>query len=556
MRPLTSLIISLVIIMGSVITAFCSEKTEPSENLLKETTGQISTSEASQTPGLIRHYEKVLTEYRQGKWKLNNDELRTVQMYLSDLYSEVGDKEKARQYKNDIHAETLYPAGNISVKDLGMIDAKAKVDRMTKEYELNGPEYFKRMTELADMYKQSQLQDSAAYVYSWLVNGYVSNTGARLRDNEYALRAACKIVEIHKATETGRQWYKKILREYAPDEATSLSSEDIAELTQNYSDYNGEPLKMFLESAHQLPYCNEIVPHLYAVILSRYPSCKLAPYLKFRLGGMDLYRELVRNHPDSVFPFKKKVKLAPVAQMKIAYIYSSKENSLFDIPNAIEEFGKVIKNYPADIQDESGFDLKINAYIELLGIYTDWWYGVSFKNTEKARQIIETLLRLPNQDYLAKEWWVGRTHPECYLRLGDIEREAGNIAKSRILYQKVLKEFPNIWTGKRGSDDSSPYVSIALQKLLNIEKDNHQNQIAQCAGIIAGDYDKSVKAFALYSLAVIYAESNQTDKAKEEYQKVIRDYADIYADGEWTFGQYADDGLRSLNLKVPEATGR
>ena len=89
-----SIIISILIIMVSAITCFSGEKGATPENLVKATTGQILAPGILQTQRYVQHCEKVMTEYKHGKWGLNDRDFQMVLMNLSALYSEAGEYRK------------------------------------------------------------------------------------------------------------------------------------------------------------------------------------------------------------------------------------------------------------------------------------------------------------------------------------------------------------------------------------------------------------------------------------------------------------------------------
>jgi len=142
-----SAIVSLLIITGSAMVIFSGEKEEPPQNPGKETTGQILTPEISQTQRHILHYEKVITEYKQGKWKLNDRELQMVLMNLSDLYSEEGNKEKSRQYQNELgEHENKHP--EIKLRE----DMRKDTERNIEEHEGKLKEFRQAKRDYRDAY--------------------------------------------------------------------------------------------------------------------------------------------------------------------------------------------------------------------------------------------------------------------------------------------------------------------------------------------------------------------------------------------------------------------
>ncbi len=457
----------------------------------------------------------------------------------------------------------------ISIQDLALQNAKQKVEIIKKRTPIYSLKLLEEMFNLAEAYRESRVTEAALYVYQELVNTYLSTFGKRLRDNEFARDATCRIIGICGPLDKGFEWFNKLVSEYEPNDITTIIEEDRIELMKNYSDFEGEPLAMFLKSEYvQHNDLFEIKQKIYETIISKYPECKLAPYLKFKLANsyrnmiknniksteaehqrntaVNLYNDIVQKHPDAVFP-NSKTKICPIAQMRIADLFNLEGRPISNPLKAITEYNKVINTYP-DIIDEKGFKLKINAYMEVLDIYTNRWgdvYTKEYKNIEKAKQIIEILLNIPNEKYLVQEWWFGSTHPECYIRLAEIENESGNIENSIIFYKKVLKEFPNVWTGKYGSDDTTSYLLVALSEILQT-KDNNQDKINVCKEIISGDFDKIVKGIAQFVIAEVYEKLGQKDNAIDEYQKVIEKYYEISMYGDESLGEAAKNRIAAL----------
>ncbi len=142
-----SAIISILMITVPAITCFSGENAATPGKLVEAATGQIVTPEASQTQRNIQHYEKVITEYKQGKWKLNDRELQMVLMNLSDLYSEAGDKEKSRQYQNELgEHENKHP--EIKLRD----DVRKDTERSIEEHEVKLKEFRQAKRDYRDAY--------------------------------------------------------------------------------------------------------------------------------------------------------------------------------------------------------------------------------------------------------------------------------------------------------------------------------------------------------------------------------------------------------------------
>jgi hypothetical protein len=114
------------------------------KELQQKSTGQILISEQQRH---IQHYEKIITEYKQNKRKLNKRELQMVLMNLSDLYSDVGEKEKSEQYQNELKQfEDANPEIKMSE------DIRKDTERSIEEYGKKLKEYRKNKRDYRDAY--------------------------------------------------------------------------------------------------------------------------------------------------------------------------------------------------------------------------------------------------------------------------------------------------------------------------------------------------------------------------------------------------------------------
>jgi len=367
----------------------------------------------------------------------------------------------------------------------------------------------------------------------------------------------------------------------------------IINLIENYSDYDRKPLELFFEymenyferlkclgNSAELCKENGII---FREILEKYPDCNLAGFVQYMLGihyqsqinstdrylerreiaiekAIESYREVIRKYPTVEMPiyeswrrFKIGLKIAPIALLKIGDLYYfdyrvKKEEK--DPVKAIETYESVINNYPEDV-DFRGNKVAINAYVSILNIYRKNKNSSTFLDTVKAKEICNILInKFPNQGYDYKGGHIGETHPEAYMFLADFETDKEKAIK---IYEKIMTEFPNNWTGRGGSGAVGRYGDIALGRIKYLFKDP-ESTINYYRKILNSALDINIRGSAQYSIASIYEEDiKDYNQALVEYQKVLENFADVNPSGEYyPLGEGAKSRISVIQEKLNE----
>lgn len=139
----------IIILVATILvtTIGFGQQTQQKKELQQKSTGQILISKQSEEQRHIQHYEKIMTKYKQGKWKLNKRELQMVLMNLEDLYNEIGDKAKSKQYQKKLNEhESKHP--EIKMRD----DMRKDTERSIQKHEKKLKEYKKGKRDYRDAY--------------------------------------------------------------------------------------------------------------------------------------------------------------------------------------------------------------------------------------------------------------------------------------------------------------------------------------------------------------------------------------------------------------------
>lgn len=368
------------------------------------------------------------------------------------------------------------------------------------------------------------------------------------------------------------------------------------DLIENYADFDQKPLSLFFKARKIENMWNRAEGHtkesvkeqgdLYRELLEQYPQCNLAGFIQYLLGmhykaqigssltyldrevavqkAIEAYRNVIEKYPSAVFPiwgshresFKVGSRIAPTAQMNIAWLYESGFSSETgsDIPRALEAYQAVIDHYPGAVDPED-HRLDLGAYLSMINIYSGKTGYIEFIDTAKVKEICQILLNdYPNQEYEIWGWYFGAIHPEALMQLAKMETEEKKVIE---IYRKIIERYPNSWTGKSGSGAVSLYSVEALENIIHL-LDNPLQGIEECRDIINSDADERICGAAQYKIAQIFEEDiKDSTQALIEYQKVIDEYDDVVLGGEAvTLGEGARSAIQRLKDLSDEEKSR
>lgn len=268
-------------------------------------------------------------------------------------------------------------------------------------------------------------------------------------------------------------------------------AEKLSSFIEDYSDHGRQPLvlyfqaqKYILEKSKKgdsrerlLRLGNSLLD-----LLRQYPSCKLAGFVQYQLAshykdqignGLSYlsteeahkraireFERILTSYPEATFEFwdypydfRIGVKIAPIAQIKIAWLYQSARI----LDKAVQSYQTLTKNYP-EAADKDGRPLALSAYVSMLNIYSGEM-SEQFVDTLKAKEICHTLINsFKNQKYEIEEWYYGEIHPEAYMRLAELESDPNEAIR---IYTKIIEEFPGSRAGKSNSDAEDFYSRAA-----------------------------------------------------------------------------------------------
>ncbi len=422
------------------------------------------------------------------------------------------------------------------------------------------------------------------------------NTEARSKnkvDIEYSIIDS--LIYKEKDYDEALRLSKDFLKIYDDDfnRAYAHMVKSIINLIENYSDYDRKPLALFFK--YHKNFFNRLRARGTSAelfkeegdklreILEKYPDCKLAGFAQYMLAihyesqinstlrylengkvargkAIESYREVFQKYPTDEMPiqdyscrFKIGLKIAPIALLKIGDLYYfdyrvKKEEK--DPVKAIETYESVINNYP-EVVDFRGNKVAINAYVSILNIYRINKNSSTFLDTVKAKEICNILInKFPNQGYNYKGGHIGETHPEAYMFLADFETDKEKAIK---IYEKIMTEFPNNWTGRGGSGAVGKYGVSALGSIKYLFEDP-ELAINYYRKILDSNLDRNIRGSAQSIIAAIYEEDiKDYNQALVEYQKVLENFADINNGGEdYSLGDGAESRIRVIQEKLNE----
>lgn len=363
--------------------------------------------------------------------------------------------------------------------------------------------------------------------------------------------------------------------------------ESIVNLIENYSDYDQKPLKLYFKAReiqsilfkgqNLTKESWEEQGNLYRELLERYPICKLAGFVQYLLARyykkqignkpryldkeiarekvIKTYRDVINKYPIAVFPihgypeyFKLGLRIAPIAQINIAWLYESGDHVKPDIEKALKEYQIIIDKYP-DAVDDEGMMLALSAYVSILDIYSGMRNKEEFADTSKVKEICRILINnFQNQKYETRGYSFGEIHPEAYMRLAKFEPDKEKAIK---LYKDIIEEFPKSWKGKSGSGAIGMYSVKSLNEIINL-LDDPLLAIKECHEILNSKLDKLIRGYAQYRIAEIYERDiKDYDRALIEYQNVLDNFSDVNIGGEtWTLSDGAESAIRVIQNKL------
>lgn len=371
----------------------------------------------------------------------------------------------------------------------------------------------------------------------------------------------------------------KNIGKYYKEKVTSIIN-----LIENYSDCDQKPLALYFKARNIIEMWCKGKRHtkeseaeqgsLYQELLNKYSECKLAGFVQYLLANhyekqigntnryldnetarqkaIEEYNKVINQYPLAIFPicgypqyFKLGLKIAPLAQINIAWLYKSSYYVKPDIGKALATYQIIINQY-LDAVDKKGYRLILSAYVSMLNIYCD---DEGFVDTTKAKEICHLLINhFPNQKYEIEGWHFGEIHPEAYWRLAKLEPFKEKAIK---LYKKIMTDFPRSWTGQSGSGAISLYSVNSLSEIIKL-LGNPQLVITECRNIINSRLDKSIQGYAQFMIAKTYEQDLRNyERALIEYQIILDNYNDVCLDGEpWTLGDGAKDAMKAIQEKL------
>ncbi len=347
-------------------------------------------------------------------------------------------------------------------------------------------------------------------------------------------------------------------------------------LVQNYSDYGGEPLRLFFKADSINPHGGKGVWHekwgkkrdIYQEILSKYPNARISGYIQFLLAdayqpykvgrfygaAQDSVIQLMKTHfkkvimtyPDAEFPVRFNslsfpynlgpwVKIAPFAYLELALIsyptYVSTDTSLIKQKEVEGYFYELINKFPNE-RDGDNNVFAVSAYVNLLLCFGQ---DKRFATNQKAKQLCETLLtQYKNQPFYAINSKVGSSHPEALMILAEIEH---NPEEKLELYKRIALDFSGYRTGELGRCVAGSYYEDAFSAIARCEVDKQKIFAAYKEIIYKHNTTETAGFWFQYQITSVYAyDFKEYDTAIIEAQKLIDNLPSF------TFTSESDDG--------------
>ncbi|MCK4225765.1 tetratricopeptide repeat protein [candidate division WOR-3 bacterium] len=396
-----------------------------------------------------------------------------------------------------------------------------------------------------------------------------------------------RLIYVEHDYNTALQICKEVMAMEGIDRYYKQRTESISNLIENYSDFDRKPLELYFKAREIQNMWLRGENHtkeswidqgnLYRELLEKYHKCKLAGLTQYLLAihckkqignnlgylnrenardkAIEAYRNVVNKYPLAVFPihgfpeyFEMGLRIAPIAQINMAWLYELEYHLKPDIKSALKEYQIIIDKYPEAV-DNRGRRLILSSHVSIMNIYSGIRGREQFLDIPKVKEICNILLNnFQNQQYEIQGWSFGEIHPEAYMRLAELEKNKENAFK---LYKKIITDYPNSWTGKSGSGATVLYSVKALDKIVHL-LDDTLLAIKECLEIVNSGFDKSICGYAQYKIAKIYEkELIDYKQALVEYKKVIENFGDVNLSGEaWTLGEGAESAIRSIQNKL------
>lgn len=317
---------------------------------------------------------------------------------------------------------------------------------------------------------------------------------------------------------------------------------EITEALKSYDDMGGAPLKAFLEAQKPevISGSKEARCKKYRDLLAKYPDCKLAPYVRYLLAessegneSIGNYSTICEKYPAAVFPVsdgkgKQGEKIAPLAALGLAWQYGKT-----DPARALTQLELTAGKYPKT-RDAEEYSIAGSARIGMLNIYAGWKPKAEKlfpRDIIKAKILIEFLTsKDTSKKYEVEGSYFGETQPEAYLRLAQLERNAGNKQKAIKLFRIVIEKFPAVLCGVSHSA-GSPYGLNAFMEILATMAEETL-AMKECVRVEGSTTTKQIKGYAQLKIAEFYEKKKDFKRAKTQYEKAKEKYPDVKMPGE------------------------
>ena len=213
--------------------------------------------------------------------------------------------------------------------------------------------------------------------------------------------------------------------------------------------------------------------------------------------AVSAFTTVISSYSGSKFPIDDPISgaragnpIEPYARLLLARVYGNwKEgNTVYGRPSLeAEQLQKILKNFsdPALMMDGPYG----NGKVSMLG---SAFAGLIRRlgKTPESKAVAEHFADdLPNMQFAWNGWWLGETRPESFQFLAQME---DNKAKKAAYLNRIIEDYPGIWTGKAGSDDGGPYDAQAFYALLQLSS-NQNESIEFCKRIIGVTKDAALK---------------------------------------------------------------
>lgn len=351
-------------------------------------------------------------------------------------------------------------------------------------------------------------------------------------------------------------------------EKQKITADDFVINYKQYADYNGIPLRSFIEAhlkakplnTHN-PYWERVdnsIIEAYEEIITKYPKSVITPFVTYLLAScypcyywqkdldpkgigiqkeLELYRTIITKYPEAIVPdlpyqqlgfdsrepFNVNLKVAALAYEHLAEIYEYTGK----FKEALEAYEGLANKYSHD-KLEIGAQGNEFSYMRMIEIYNNGLpgrtYDYPFKNTNRTKILCQSILAFPNNKISLDNWgYFVELHPCVLLILGNIEKAEKNFKKAILYYERVILEFPkarwDIHAGIYGL-----YYLDAFNGLFTILADPEQC-INKCREIQNISKNKEIKTYCQFRIAQYYDKSLHNEKqAALEYKKLFENF--------------------------------